>query len=100
MANYTNPYYGKSAYIDNERKRTSSTYETINPQRTNKQANENTTISSNNAPQPVKSETIEKRRLFESQPTAKFLSFERDDIVKGIIFSEILGKPKGRRMGR
>lgn len=61
-----------------------------------------TNISSVHAAKAVSSPARPEEKTAAAVPPAdneNLLSFESDDLIKGIILSEILGKPKGRRTG-
>lgn len=84
MANYHNKFYG-NIYLQNKGKASTDSY-----------AKKQIPIEDDSI-----KKTVEDSPIYEAAPEvdAPMLSFDRDNLVTGIIFSEILGKPKARRRG-
>ncbi|NLM12111.1 MAG: hypothetical protein GX213_15380, partial [Clostridiaceae bacterium] len=83
---YYNQYYGK-AYFQNKSRASAD----VNTKQTPNIPAEDENIK----------ETVESSPIYKTTPEndAPVFPFNSDNLITGIVFSEILGKPKGRRKG-
>lgn len=106
MAYYSNPNYRKSQTINNKGNTpsVSSGEKRISHQvflsEIEKSRGDNRTGIATNA-KPIRS-VLKQQPIPKQQPGIETidLSLNKEELIKGIIFSEIIGKPKARRMGR
>lgn len=100
MANYFSPYFNHMTNLRNIRKAaenfTSQKVQSGSPD-SKKDNNKKNFNESSSLAKPFEKTVIQ---AFQPTVDEKILSIDRDDLLRGIIFSEILGAPKGRRTGR
>lgn len=93
MAKYYNPYYDKSAYLKNK-----SNAPVVDKSRQSGGTTARQGDVSNKIDKPLSAPTkpVESTVYKTQAIDVPVLSFHRENLVRGIIFSEILGRPKGR----
>jgi len=106
MANYNNPYYGGAVYLHNLIRKASEEFTGKKVQAGNTAPGQGSAGS--NAAESLPSQAKPSVKIPSESPgpvsqpavNENILSINRDNLIKGMIFAEILGTPKGRRTGR